>query len=56
MTKLKEKRDQAEKEYLNKLWLEKERIAQEEFKRKKNWEIKEKRKKEEVEVILIPLN
>jgi hypothetical protein len=47
---MEEQREKAEKAYFDKLWMEKERIAQLEFERKKQWEEEEKIRKTEVEV------
>ncbi|CAC5421036.1 Putative U2 small nuclear ribonucleoprotein auxiliary factor 35 kDa subunit-related protein 1,U2 small nuclear ribonucleoprotein auxiliary factor 35 kDa subunit-related protein 1,Zinc finger CCCH domain-containing protein 16,Zinc finger CCCH domain-containing protein 5,U2 small nuclear ribonucleoprotein auxiliary factor 35 kDa subunit-related protein 2 [Mytilus coruscus] len=46
---LEEKREKAEKIYFNKLWMEKERLALEEFERKKKWEENEKIRREDME-------
>ena len=47
---LKEQREEAERVYLNKLWQEKERLAQEEFQLQKEREAMEKERKLEIEV------
>ena len=47
---LKEQREEAERVYLNKIWQEKERLAQEEFQLQKEREAMEKERKLEIEV------
>lgn len=45
-----EQREEAERVYLNKLWEERERLAQEEFQMQKEREAREREKKIETEV------
>lgn len=47
-----EQREEAERVYMNKLWEERERLAQEEFRMQKERETREREKKIETEVRL----
>lgn len=47
-----EQREEAERVYMNKLWEERERLAQEEFQMQKEREAREREKKIETEVRL----
>lgn len=47
-----EQREEAERVYMNKLWVERERLAQEEFRMQKEREAREREKKIETEVKL----